>query len=1396
MSYSRKIFNGYNYFLFFAVLSVFILLGCSEKKMREVGSVSVENQEWQDLSIFKVNTLKPKASFIPYKTAENVLSDEPEKSVYYYLLNGNWQFELYPNPESVPKNFQDKNFDRQNWSKMPVPANWQMHGFDYPVYTNVKYPFPITPRLVPVKENPTGAYYKVFNYNKAKSSMRYILHFAGVNSAYYVWLNGQYLGYSEGSKTPSEFDITNEIKEGENTIALKVLRYSDGSYLEDQDFWRVSGIERDVYIYQTSPISIQDFFAKTTLENNYLDGVLDLSVDISNPNLHETKPVSLVATLFDENEQIIEKKVLPLPDKLQHSLSIKTKFYVSNVGKWSAEIPELYSLVLNLESNTQPETQYVGSKVGFRKVELKKGQVLVNGKAVLFKGVNRHEHDEREAHVVSKQSMLKDVQLFKQNNINAVRTSHYPNDPYFYKLADKYGLYVIDEANIETHGFGYESDKTPANMPEFEAMHQDRIERMVERDKNHPSIIFWSLGNEAGDGPAFINGYKWVKQRDSSRLVQYERAERHPTDFHQWHTDIYSWMYAPLEEVQKYLDSKPKRPFIWIEYAHAMGNSTGNMEKSWQVIRRERQFQGGFIWDWVDQGLIKTNKQGKEFWAYGGDFEPAGVYNDGNFCLNGLVNPDRTPHPALYEVKKVYQDIHFSSLGEGKFKIFNEYFFKNTDTLEFNWRLVAEGKEVKVGILKVNLEPQEEVIFDLKSEFTDLKPELEYFIEFYVKNKHASELIDKGEVLAKSQHLVQSRPTVSLKLEHRDAIKLEQFNENMRVIAGNALINFDSEGYLTSYLLNDKEMILAPLKLNFWRAPTDNDFGSSFQSRAKIWSVVTNQQVSLGAKVVFQSEEQVILEQSISLNPIDRNAKIRYQINSVGEIKVDININLSGLDDSISELPRVGSLMQMPKEFDHVTYYGRGPFENYSDRKTSQFIGLYTGEVADLGFSYIRPQENGNRTDTRWFSITDKVGEGLKFQGLPVMEFTARHQVISDFDAGLTKKQLHYIDIPKRPLTELSIDYKQSGLGGDDSWGAKAHSEFLLPAKDYHFGFIISPLFDRSARLVAEQANIASSISGIEASKDEWADFTKGNKVSHDPSRMLFSDGRWYIYSTRYEYAKSSKDGITWQNETSPLENGFPAWVKDYIPNENQGLWAPDIIFFNNQYLYYYSVCGKGAGAPCLMGLLSNTTLDHNSANYNWVDRGLVAHNPRNSETIQFSAIDAGPVVDENGDLWLVWGSGYGKDPKRDQIFVTRLDNETGLPIKTEAGYQGVIQQGYPLKQGIKEGAYIHYRDGYYYLFWNEGGCCFGTDSDYTIYVARSKKITGPFKGDRLFFATTEGRHGPGHIAITKTCNREVFSYHYYPDETPVLGINNLNWDDEGWPQVGKPNSEPFKYCE
>ncbi|MCP4044769.1 MAG: DUF4981 domain-containing protein, partial [Gammaproteobacteria bacterium] len=793
-----------NYKLTLAILTgMLAITGCNNQvDTAEKQKVTTKDPVyWQDLSVYRVNAEAPRATFIAYDLAEKLATDDYASSPYYKLLSGDWKFNWSANPSVVPEGFFEPNFDVSKWDDIPVPGNWQMYGYDYPIYTNIEYPFPRNPPFVPQDDNPTGAYRTTFTVPADWDGQQVFLHFGGVNSGFYVWINGQEVGYSEGSKTAAEFNITDYLNAGDNVLAAKVIRFTDGSYLEDQDFWRVSGIERDVYLHTAPNAHVKDFFAKTTLKNNYADGQLELTIDITNKD-KLARNIMVKTRLDDADGKVVAQSQQSVEVVAGGNTTIAESITVEDVAAWSAEEPNLYHLSISTEFDDNTPTQHMGEHIGFRSVELNDGQFWVNGKPILFKGVNRHEHDERTAHVVSREAMLADIKLLKENNINAVRTSHYPNDPYFYHLTDKYGIYVIDEANIESHGFHYAPEDTPANKPEFEGMHLDRLERMVERDKNHPSIIFWSMGNEAGDGINYIKGYDWIKQRDDSRLVKYERAEQqsiYTKDTHP-HTDAITWMYHHVDQVKKnYLGQYPVRPFFWAEYSHAMGNSNGNFKEYWDMVRAEHQMQGGFIWDWMDQGLVKKDENGDEFWAYGGDFEPEGMHNDGNFCLNGLINPDRTPHPGLFEVKKVYQNLHFSEVGQSEYELYNEYFFVDSSGMDISWRLIENGVAVKTGEIDIVVKPQGKEKISLEGELPELNPENEYFINLYATAKGRDPLVDKGHLLASEQIVLQPGTPAEFAKQGSGKVVVAREGDSTVVSAGPARLTFDAAGYLSSY---------------------------------------------------------------------------------------------------------------------------------------------------------------------------------------------------------------------------------------------------------------------------------------------------------------------------------------------------------------------------------------------------------------------------------------------------------------------------------------------------------------------------------------------------------------------------------------------------------------------
>ncbi|TDG35350.1 DUF4981 domain-containing protein [Pedobacter changchengzhani] len=1012
--------------------------------------------DWENTQVYQINTLKPHATFIPFESASLSKINDPIKSIYYKLLNGNWKFNWSKNPDTRPKDFYKTDFDVKNWKTIKVPGNWQMYGYDYPIYVSEGYPFPKNQPYMPKDFNPVGSYKTTFNVYDNWKDRKLILHFGAVNSAFYVWINGKKVGYSEDSKTPAEFDISKFIKTGSNEMAVEVYRWSDGSYLEDQDFFRLSGIERDVYLLAVPKTNIRDFEVNANLINNYLDGNFCLNVSLQNDR--KKANVAVNVQIHDEHNKLIyqstQKEIIG-----DSTAELKFATLLSKVKQWSAEVPNLYRLSIGLTENGKT-TQFIESKIGFRSTEVKGGKFLVNGKPILLKGVNRHEHDPITGHVVSKESMLEDIKLMKAFNINAVRTSHYPNDPYWYKLCDEYGIYLWDEANIESHGYGYDTDKTLANKPEFMKMHLNRMERMLERDKNHPSVVIWSMGNEAGDGVNFIAGYEYFKKRDPFRPVHYERAERQGKDFQQRHTDFVSWMYASVDNLKNtYLGKHLDRPFIWCEYSHSMGNSDGNFKEDWEFVRANEQVQGGFIWDWMDQGILKTTDDGRKYFGYGGDFEPKGTVNDNNFCANGLLSADRTPHPAIYEVKKSYQDIHIKPLNikELKFELYNEFFFKDLSNYEINYEFIRDGIVFHTGkqIFK-STKPQQKTEFTIPSFPVTLQYGGEYFINFTVRQIKASHLILANHILATEQFLWKNENDYAKRVNGSVDYKIERLKDESIFTNGQIRIVFNNDkGTLNSYQIDKEEMLLKPLALNFWRAPTDNDFGSNMPKKSASWKFALDSLTNSKFSIV-NSKERMEIVFTGELPTVKSKVKIIYTLLPDGEILVDAE--LDNPDQSTPELPRFGMNFTIAKEFDNVTWYGRGPFENYWDRNNAANVGLYTTKVADFYFPYIRPQENGVRTDTRWFSLMNEAKKGLKITAEKTIDFNVQHNSIADFDDGMEKHQRHTTDIVPQNFVAVNVDYRQRGLGGDNSWGANPHKTYRMLNGLYKYQFSIKPI--------------------------------------------------------------------------------------------------------------------------------------------------------------------------------------------------------------------------------------------------------------------------------------------------------------------------------------------------
>ena len=1015
--------------------------------------------ELENPHVFDINKTPPHATLYPYSAVEDALQNDPSQSPWYLLLNGTWKFMWVQSPKDRPTDFQDPSVDVSGWDDIPVPSNWELQGYGIPIYVNIPYEWTQhpDPPHVPHDYNPVGSYRRDFEIPQSWDGREIFIHFGAVKSAMFLWVNGTKVGYSQGSKTPAEWDITQYVKPGKNTLAVQVFRWSDGSYLECQDFWRISGIERDVYLFATPKTHIRDFFVQSPLVNNYEDGRLTVEVEVRNYASLDKKaetPAALALVLTDDQGCTVAEMEQPVDVKGKGKQHLTFSRVLPKVKAWSAEEPHLYRLALVLKDAGGKTTEATGCRVGFRTSEIRDGRLLVNGKPVLFKGVDRHEHDHYKGHVVSEELMTEDIRLMKQNNINAVRTSHYPNDPKWYELCDRYGIYLIDEANIESHGMGYRPDRTLGNRPEWIDAHIDRTRRMVERDKNHPSVITWSLGNEAGNGVCFYATYEWIKNRDHSRPVQYERAQL------DYNTDVYCPMYARIQHLEKYARNHHDRPLIMCEYAHAMGNSTGNFKDYWDVIRKYDNLQGGYIWDWVDQGFVKTAPNGEKYWAYGGDYGPADVPSDHNFCINGLVNPDRTPHPGLTEVKKVYQNIWVKPLDavKGKIAIFNENFFRNACYLRMEWQLTEDGKKIAGGrVDDLNIPPGSCCEYVLPLPAVTPAPGADYFLNLFFKTKAEEPLIPAGTVLASEQlPLDLSAPAPAVDIASLPSLKTEENEDTWKISGQGFSLTLDRHtGEITSLKTDGKELLLEGPVPAFWRAPTDNDFGARLDRKLAVWRHAGEHRQLQEITLTPVDAQRVVIRTTYKMPDLYSTYNLDYTVYGDGTLLVT-NRFIPG-DSVLPDLPRYGMDLQMPKEYSHARWYGRGPQENYCDRKTGAFVGDYSSTVEDLFYNYISPQETGTRTDTRWIAITDDEGTGLLFAGLPLLSWSALYYTEEDLTQP-ARGTMHPYQLHKEDFVNIHLDLKQMGVGGDNSWGARPHPQYMIPAREYSYSYLIRPL--------------------------------------------------------------------------------------------------------------------------------------------------------------------------------------------------------------------------------------------------------------------------------------------------------------------------------------------------
>ena len=1034
--------------------------------------------DWEDPEMIGQNKEPAHATLMPYGDVDAALRGEREASGYYRLLNGAWKFNWAAKPAERAADFYKSDFDDGSWKEIAVPSNWQLQGYGIPIYVNVRYPFRARPPYIPHDNNPVGSYRRTFSVPENWSGRQVFIHFDGVESAFYIWVNGKKVGYSQGSRTPAEFNLTPYLKPGENLLAVEVYRWCDGSYLEDQDFWRLSGIFRNVYLFSTPSLHLRDFSVSADLDKECRDGILKVTCKVGNYGDSAAKAPTVEVTLWDKGAKV--SAVPPLSIKGEGAIAggeertVELAATVKDPRKWSSEDPYLYTVLLELKDDAEKTTELISCRTGFRKIEIRDSRLWINGVAVYLKGVNRHEHDPDTGHYISVESMIRDIELMKRFNLNTVRTCHYPDDPVWYELCDEYGLYLVDEANIESHGMGYDLRRTLGNKPIWEKAHVDRMVRMMERDKNHPSVIIWSMGNEAGGGCNFVATAKAARALDASRPIHYERQNSL--------ADIDSTMYPHVNWLVSRGKADNGKPFFMCEYAHAMGNAVGNLQEYWDAIETHKPLIGGCIWDWVDQGLRKKDASGREFWAYGGDFGPPGIPSDGNFCMNGLVHPDRRVPPKLWEVKKVYQYAAFEpvDLAAGKVRIGNKYFFTNLDRFELRWALSEDGKVIDRGSVACpSVEPGENQIITLPVRRPRLAAAAEYRLRLSLHMKERTPYADAGHEVAWQQlempWVAPARPV--MRLADMASLKVVESGEKVRVTSPGFAVTFDrGAGTISSLVYSGKAVIAeAPgagngPRLSIERGFTDNDgwLRRSFRDAGLVGMQHETKGFSmekLGPKVVRVS----VTTRCMGSGSAGFEHRCVYTVFGNGCIAVGNQVSPVG---SVGALPRLGVRMRLPADYERLVWYGRGPHENYVDRKTSADIGLYQSTVTEQYEPYAFPQETGNKEDVRWVALLNRDSNaGVLVVADETVSVSALHYTAEDLNAAR-----HINELTPRKDVILCVDYGQSGLG-NGSCGPGPLEKYKLKPATYMYGFSLRP-YDSG---MGEPASVARRAVGLVA---------------------------------------------------------------------------------------------------------------------------------------------------------------------------------------------------------------------------------------------------------------------------------------------------------------------------
>ncbi|WP_010135660.1 glycoside hydrolase family 2 TIM barrel-domain containing protein [Ochrovirga pacifica] len=1064
-------------------------------------STKAQKNDWENPHVNQINKMPARSTFYEYENKTQAIQADRSQSKYFTSLNGDWKFYWVAKPADAIQDFEKTDYDTSKWNTIDVPSNWEMRGYGTPIYTNSTYPFFSDFPNINHNDNPIGHYTKTIQWDNAWENKDVILHFGGVSSAYYVWVNGKFVGYSEDTRLPSEYDITKHLKKGANKIAVKVYRWADGSYLEAQDHWRMSGIEREVYLQAVPKVRLADFTIRTDFDENYQDALLQIRpqivANVADKYIKKvghfgTAPLktkfdnwTLTAELIDAEGNTINTENIKLGKFFGEFYPQRDNVYfglmeskIKAPKQWSSDNPYLYTLVFTVKDNKGIEQQFTSTKVGFREVLIdEKGRFLVNGNVVKMIGVNRHDHSMTNGKSITRADMEADVKLLKQFNFNAVRTSHYPNDPYFYELCDQYGLYVMDEANLESHG----TRGQLSNQPEWGSAYLERAIRMVVRDKNHPSIVMWSLGNESGMGPNHAGMAGWIKEYDPTRYIHYEGAQGqpahpnykkkyfnigkgNPTD-PKW-VDMISRMYPNPDALQSLIDDTAaidNRPVIMCEYAHAMGNSVGNMAKYWDIIYKNDRAMGGYIWDWIDQGILTKTKSGVEYLAYGGDF--GDTPNDGTFCINGIIAADRTPKPEIYECKKVNQPVVITSddAKTGQFTILNRHHAKDLSGYQLTWELVKNGKIIKQGDLaSLNTLPNQTDKIAINFKKPRTKAGDEFFINIKGSLKNNTLWAKRGFLVFQEQFALNYETPKVKEMSSGSKLIIEEKSNSiiLQTTESKVVINKES-GMLTEFVKEGVNVLSAPLNLNFWRASTENDQAyrkAKKQQDELVWMDANNHFVVNNVTVTNPEKGKAVVSIQGVVKTTKTKVNLTYTYIAKGNLKVDYQATIP---EGQPNTPRIGMSFDIDQQFQNVTYYGKGPHANYADRNTGSFVGLYKANADRMNYEYIYPEEHGNHMGTRWFSLQNKTGKGVLISTEKTINFS-----VWPYSLENLQEATHTYELKKRNVFTVNIDAQQTGVGGDNTWSsiAEPHKEYLLTPGTYEYSFYLTPLTGKKVK--------------------------------------------------------------------------------------------------------------------------------------------------------------------------------------------------------------------------------------------------------------------------------------------------------------------------------------------